>query len=481
VPRRQESELALRLLDRVAREAIASCGAEEAVRRACAVRQGRVSLAGRPVPVDGAGRILVIAYGKAAIGMTRGLLRRIHEAGGPRPVVGLVVAPAGTGTGWPFGDLPRSRFRLAVVEGDHPVPGRGSFAAGRRALQIAGHAGRADDIVFLASGGGSAMLAAPLPRLVTPAGKAGIHRALIASGAPIASINAVRKHLSAIKGGRLAVAAQRARSQTTLIVCDVDLDRVSDVASGPSLPDRTTVDDMVRIIDRYGVAPQVPPMVLEALRVGRLPETPKPRAPEFRRSGSSVVLSNRDLRNAAARAALSRGLPAEAVPYEMAGAIETAVETVARAIESAPPGTRLLVFGGEVLVAPNVGGTGGRAQELALRLALRMAGLGSRPWAFLAAGSDGVDGNSPAAGAFVDGTTLERARAAGIEVAKILKDSNTWRLFSRLGDALVTGPTGTNVRDVYLLLTGSAAAAPRGLDPFRSGIDRPPSPEEPES
>jgi glycerate-2-kinase len=238
---------------------------------------------------------------------------------------------------------------------------------------------------------------------------------------------------------------------------------------------------MVRVIDRYGVAPQVPARVLEALRVGRLPETPKPRAPEFRRSGSSVVLSNRELRGAAARAALSRGLPAEAVPYEMSGPIETAVETVARAIESAPPGTRLLVFGGEVLVSPNGGGIGGRAQTFALRLALRMAGLGSRPWAFLAAGSDGVDGNSPAAGAYVDGTTLQRARAAGIDVAKILKESDTWRLFDRLGDALVTGPTGTNVRDVYLLLTGSPAAAPRGLDPFRSGLDRPPSPEEPEN
>jgi len=481
IPRSQESDLALRLLDRVAREAIASCGAEDAVRRTCLARTGKVSLAGRPVPVDGAGKILVLAYGKAALGMSRALVRRINEAGGKRPVAGLVVVPVGTGTGWPFGDAPRSRFRLTVVEGDHPVPGRLSFAAGRRALQIAARAGRGDDLVYLASGGGSAMLAAPLPRLMTPAGKVGVHRALIASGAPIAAINVVRKHLSGIKGGRLAVAAQRARSQMTLMVCDVDLDRAADVASGPSLPDRTTVDDMVRIIDRYGVAPQVPSPVLEALRVGKVPETPKPRAPEFRRSASSVVLSNRELRNAAARAALSRGLPAEAVPSEMTGQIDMAVEMIARAIESAPPGTRLLVLGGEVLASPNGGGTGGRAQELALRLALRMAGLGSRPWAFMAAGSDGVDGNSPAAGAFVDGTTLQRARAAGLDIGKILKDSDTWRLFNRLGDALVTGPTGTNVRDVYLLLTGSAAAAPRGFDPFRTTLDRPPLPEEPES
>lgn len=481
VPRSQETGLALRLLDRVAREAIASCGAEEAVRRTCVARTGRISLAGRPVPVDGAGRILVLAYGKAAVGMMRSLVKRIHEAGGKRPVVGLLVAPSGLERGWPFGTAPRARFRIDVVEGDHPVPGRASFAAGRRALQIAGRAGRSDDVIYLASGGGSAMLAAPLPRLMTPAGKTNIHRALIASGAPIASINVVRKHLSGIKGGRLAVAAQQARSQMTIMVCDVDLERAADVASGPSLPDRTTVDDMVRIVDRYGVAPHLPPPVLEALRVGKMPETPKPRAPEFRRSGSSVVLSNRELRNAAARAALSRGLPAEAVPSEMTGSIETAVEMVARAIESAPPGTRLLVLGGEVLATPNSGGTGGRAQEFALRLALRMAGLGSRPWAFMAAGSDGVDGNSPAAGAFVDMTTLERARAAGLDPGKILKDSDTWRLFNRLGDALVTGPTGTNVRDVYLLLTGSATAAPRGFDLFRSTPDRPPLPEEPES
>jgi hydroxypyruvate reductase len=195
-----------------------------------------------------------------------------------------------------------------------------------------------------------------------------------------------------------------------------------------------------------------------------------------------VILSNKDLRNAAVRAGLGRGLPAEAVATEITGGIETAVEMVARAIETAPPGTRLLVLGGEVLTQPSGRGQGGRAQEFALRLARRMAGLGGRPWAFLALGSDGVDGNSPAAGAFADQTTMTRAQTAGIDPERALREADAFRFFHRLGDLLVTGPTGTNVRDLYLLLTGPPEAALRGGDPFRApGGDRAPWQPEPES
>src|SRR5439155_200922 len=162
-------------------------------------------------------------------------------------------------------------------------------------------------------------------------------------------------------GGRLAQAARRAATQATLVICDVDPERYEDVASGPSLPDRTTLDDMIRAIDRYGIAPALPVRVLEAMRTGRIPETPKPRDPAF-----------------------------------------------------------------------------------------RMAGLGSRPWAFLALGSDGTDGNSPAAGAYVDQTTLERARLARLDPARALREATTYKFFKRLNDVFITGPTGTNVRDLYL-------------------------------
>ena len=257
-----------------------------------------------------------------------------------------------------------------------------------------------------------------------------------------------------MKGGRLARLAHRARSITTLIVCDVDADRYEEVASGPTVPDRTTLDDLVRAADRYGLVPGLPEKALDGLRTERLPETAKSKEAIFRKARSLLLLSNADLRNAAVRAGLARGLAAEAMPTEITGSVDEAVELVARAIEGAPTGLRLLVLGGETRTQPAPGGSGGRAQEFALRLALRMRNLSVRGWGFLAAGSDGIDGHSPAAGAFIDSDTLERARGAGFDPEKVLARGDSYRLFHRLGDTLVTGPTGTNVRDLYLLLTG---------------------------
>jgi glycerate-2-kinase len=483
--------MAARLLNAMARDALAACDPAEAARRAVAARPERITLCGRTISLRGRGRILLLAYGKAAPAMSRGLLQRLREAGGKRPVRALVIAPGepeGSGSTARRGrdaparrglldDLPRGQFRVESMKADHPVPLRASFAAGRRALQWAGRAGAADDVIYLASGGGSALMAAPLARFVKPAEKSSLHRVLLTCGAPIGAMNTVRKHLSAIKGGRLAMAARNAATQTTLVLCDVDPERYTEVASGPSLPDGTTIDDMIRAIDFYGIATAIPPSVLEAMRAGRLPETPKPREPALRASRSALILSNRDLRHGAVRAGLARGLPAEAVPTEQVGPVESAVEMVARAIETAPPGTRLLVLGGEVLTVPSGSGQGGRAQEFALRLALRMAGLGSRPWAFLAIGSDGRDGTSPAAGAFADSTTLERARLAGVDAARLLRESQTHRFFTRLEDLVVTGPTGTNLRDLYLLLTGPVVLSRRRVAPLRQPApDRGPSP-----
>ncbi len=461
------------LLRAIAAEAIAGCEPGAAVGRAVRAGAEKLVIAGHTIDLRGAGRLLVIAYGKAAPGMVEGLRARIAEAGGRRIVRGILIAPAGGGSGagragGPGGAAGR-RFRMTRLTGDHPVPQRASFATARRALRHASSAVGADDVIYLASGGGSALMAAPLPPFMTPAGKTLLHRLLLVSGAPIGTINAVRKHLSAVKGGRLAAAARRARSQTTLVLCDVDPERFEEVASGPSLPDRTRLDDLVLAIDRYGFAPALPARALEGLRLGAIPETPKPRDPIFRHSRAALVLSNRDLRSLAVRSGLARDLSSEAVPSDLAGPVAESVERVARAIESAPPGTRLLVLGGEVLTTPSGTGIGGRAQELALRLALRMAGLGSRPWAFLALGSDGIDGNSPAAGAFVDQTTLERAREARLDPARAIRESDSYRFFSRLGDAVVTGPTGTNVRDLYLLMTGEVrkefGALPRPFNP----------------
>jgi glycerate 2-kinase len=464
------------LLFSIAEEAIRACDAARAVTRAVGVEPGRIVAGGRPIRTVPPGRLLVLALGKAAEPMYEAFRARLAASGSKRPVRALVVHPAG-GEKRPVENPGAVRpavrqEQVTSIAAEHPVPGKGSFNAGAAALRLCASARSGDDVVALVSGGGSALLEAPLVPFVTPKEMVRLNEVLIVSGAPIGAINTVRKHLSAVKGGRLAFLAKRARSLSTLLVCDVDVERFEEVASGPTVPDRTALDDLVETISRYGLAPVLPERVLEGLRTGRLPETPKPKDPVFKRAKSILLLSNLDLRNAAVRGGLARGLSAEAMPTEITGPVEEAVEMVARAIEGAPTGLRLLVLGGEPRTTPPQGGQGGRAQDLALRLALRMRNLSVRGWAFIATGSDGRDGSSPAAGGFVDSSTLERARALGLDPEKMLARGDSYRLFHRLGDALVTGPTGTNVRDLYLLLTGlprrerpspeaAAPAAPR--------------------
>ncbi|HEV8200174.1 MAG TPA: DUF4147 domain-containing protein [Candidatus Polarisedimenticolia bacterium] len=441
----------------IAEEAIRSCDAARAVTRAVGVEPGRITLGGRPVRVVPPGRLIVLALGKAAEPMYEAFRARLVAAGSKRPVRALIVHPAGAARTGASRDVTRvalSHEQVTTFAGEHPVPGKGSMRAGVAALRLLASARSGDDVVALVSGGGSALLEAPLVPFVTPKELERLHQVLVVSGAPIGAINTVRKHLSALKGGRLAALAKQARSLSTLIVCDVDLDRYEEVASGPTVPDRTTLDDMVEAVSHYGLAPALPERVLEGLRAGRLPETSKPKDPIFKRAKSILLLSNLDLRNAAVRGGLARGLSAEAMPTEITGPVEETVEMVARAIEGAPTGLRLLVLGGETRTVAPAGGQGGRAQDLALRLALRMRNLSVRGWAFIATGSDGKDGSSPAAGAYVDSSTLERIRAMGLDPEKILERGDSYKVFHRLGDALVTGPTGTNVRDLYLLLTG---------------------------
>src|SRR6267142_1884863 len=353
---RPAAGLAAQLLQALAREALAACDPAAAVRRAAHARPELLSICGRPISMTRKGRLYLLAFGKAAPAMTIGFVQRFKEAGGKRILEALVVHPPAerpekgrrtVSNPPPFltaslADLrlPASRLRLKTVPGEHPVPLKDSFAAGKAAMRFAARATAADDVVFLASGGGSALMTAPLPPLLREIDKTNLHRVLLTCGAPIGSINTVRKHLSAVKGGRLAILARRAATQSTLVMCDVDPERYEEVASGPSLPDRTTLDDMIRAIDRYGIAPAIPVKVLEGMHRGRMPETPKPRDRVFKRSRSEAILSNRDLRNAAVRGGLTRGLPAEAMPTDITGPAETAVEMIARAIETAPPGAR---------------------------------------------------------------------------------------------------------------------------------------------
>ena len=454
----------------VAFEAVAACHAGDAVARLCRIERGRLIVADRALSLRGSGRLVLIAFGKAAPEMIEGIGRTIGETTVHRPLKSMVIAPRVTARGTVRASARRNMSRLT---GGHPLPSPGSFRAGREALRLASGLRANEDVIFLASGGGSALMAAPLAPFLGSREKTELHRYLIVSGASIGAINTVRRHLSAVKGGRLAAAARRARTQTTLVLCDVDPERFDEVASGPSLPDPTTLDDMIEVIDRHGLPTLLPDGVLQGLRNRALPETPKPGDAIFRRSRAHLLLSNHDLRDAAVRQGLARGLATEAMPRDLTGPVEAGAEIVARAIEAAPPGTRLLVMGGEVVTAPAGGGRGGRAQELALRLAVRMRGLSMRPWAFLAIGSDGVDGNSPAAGALVDWTTLDRARRARVDPEAAIDAADSYRVLNKLRDTIVLPPTGTNVRDLYLLLTGEIKGM-RG-DVRRAAGDRAPS------
>jgi len=457
----------------VALDAVRACHAGDAVQRFCRLERGKLVIGPRALSLRSRGRLVVIAFGKAAPEMFEGLKRTIGETIVRRPLEAMVIAPRNPGRTRSENRSAGARWVTRRLTGGHPVPSPGSYRAGREALRLASGLGATDDVIFLASGGGSALMAAPLAPFLGTREKTGLHRYLVVSGAPIGAINAVRSHLSAVKGGRLAAAARRAGTQTTLVVCDVDPERFHQVASGPSLADPTTLADMIAVIDRHGLPTLLPERVLAGLRSGALGETPKPGDRIFRRSSAHLILSNDDLRAAAVRYGMAQGISSEAMPRELTGPVEDGVEIVARAIEGAPPGTRLLVMGGEVVTSPAGVGRGGRAQELALRIALRMKGLSMRPWAFLAIGSDGIDGNSNAAGAVVDWTTLERARRAGADPSTALEAADSHRLLKKLRDVIVMPPTGTNVRDLYLLLTGELAGDRAGVR--GAGGDRAPS------
>jgi hydroxypyruvate reductase len=277
------------------------------------------------------------------------------------------------------------------------------------------------------------------------------HRALVFSGAPITDINAIRKHLSAVKGGRLAAKAAVAQ-QVSVLVSDVPDSALDALASGPTMPDPSTTDQCYRVALQYGMLERFPPVVRELFTRHALEETPKPGDPLFHRSRWWPVLSNSTAQKAAAAAAAQAGFAVDidnsCDDWDYVRAADHLLERLRDRRQSEP---RLcLISGGEVTVEmKETDGTGGRNQHFALYCAQKIAGQNIT---VLSAGTDGIDGNSVAAGAVVDGSTLERARAQHLEVEKALARFDSHPLFRALGDALVTGPTGNNLRDLRILL-----------------------------
>lgn len=394
-------------------------------------------------------KVYSVALGKAAAAMASALDERLGRA-----LAGGVVS------------APPSDYRLSerwrIYEGGHPLPNAQSVEAARAAFELLR---AADDpgslVIFLVSGGGSAMLELPRDARLTLEDLREANRLLVTCGAPIEEVNAVRRALSAVKGGGLASHASRA-AQATLVVSDVATGRAYDVASGPTLAPPTDAPGIAETIARYGLASKLPVPVLRALEEADT-QSPAQPPPEAQRT-FHVLLDNASACEAAVRAARARGFAVEYARDVVGQHVEEgSTELVSRLFTLyAREGARgvCMISGGEFSCPVRGGGTGGRNAETALRVAFEfekmMTERDARPVpthaVALCAGTDGIDGNSHAAGALADETTTARARAQGLDARKFLDESDAYTLFERLGDAIITGPTGTNVRDVRVLL-----------------------------
>jgi hydroxypyruvate reductase len=401
------------------------------------------------LPAPPRGRTLVLGAGKAG-GAMAAALDAAWPAGAP--MSGLVVTrydyvpPAFAAA------QARGTTRIEVVQAAHPVPDDAGRHAAARILALARGLIADDLVICLMSGGASSLLALPAPG-VTLEEKQAINSALLKSGAAIDEMNCVRKHLSAIKGGRLAAACTPARV-VTLLVSDVPGDSPSVIGSGPTVPDPTTCADALAVVDRYGIA--VPPQVRAGLESGAL-ETPKPGDAAFAGHQVHLVATPQQSLDAAAALARSAGIDAHILGDEIEGEsreVGKVLAALARQVarRHQPFATPcVLLSGGETTVTVrHKGGRGGRASEFALACAIALQGR-QEVWV-LAADTDGIDGVESNAGAFVAPDTLDRARQVGLNGRDLLDRNDAYSFFAGLGDLLVTGPTFTNVNDFRAVL-----------------------------
>ncbi len=397
-------------------DAVAAADPERAVRR---------SLQETPVA---AGATVVIASGKAAVAMTRGFAAVVNITQGIAVTTIEEQAP------------------VPVIVGGHPEPNPGSVAAAQRALELAASAGLGVTVVYLVSGGSSALLALPAGEL-TLDDLVATTRLLLASGADIAEFNTVRKHLSSIKGGHLAEAAADAKL-VTLVLSDVAGDRLDVVGSGPTVPDPTTFADAIDVLGRFELMGRVPARVADHLAAGAagaIEETPKTGHPDHE---IRVVAGGATAAAAAVASARRRGLTAEVVTTTLTGEARGAAT---EAVATRRSGIDLLVYVGETTVTMSGAGLGGRNQEAALAGAMAIERTTTT---FLAADTDGIDGPTGAAGAVVDAGTIGRGRAVGLDAIDALADNDAHGYLTATDDLLITGPTGTNVADLWLVYHG---------------------------
>jgi hydroxypyruvate reductase len=417
-------------------------------------------------------RIFVISIGKAAAPMLETLLDRMKRRQGLRGICCAYQAPR------------HKNWRFRYFEGGHPLPNEDSFAAARATLAMLKKA-RKDTLVFyLISGGGSAMFDLPIDPHITLEETREFHQLLLASGAPINEINTLRKHFSAVKGGRLALAAPEA-AKISLLLPDVPLRTLDALSSGPTSPDHSTVEEVRELIARYKLADKFPPSVRAYFERNDLPESPgnkswlppffpkaakaevappppiaagallKEEDPAFRDSVFEILLSSHDLienaRAQAERAGYHNVVDNSCDDWDYADAARYLLERF-HSLRATHPRLCLISVGEVTVTMDRTPGAGGRNQQFAMACALELEQYKGERLTVLSAGSDGIDGNTKAAGAIADPTTVERAHAFGFHLKSSLAAFDACPMFTAIGDTVVTGPTGQNLRDLRLLI-----------------------------
>jgi glycerate 2-kinase len=422
------------------RKTLAAIDIQAALERKLASDGVSIHANGKVVDLRDFSEFVAIAIGKAAFRMAEGLTSVLPPDCSPDGILVVPTAPAKTLPGW------------RTFVGGHPLPTEASFTAGRAILDRLARCNERTLIFFLVSGGGSALVEQPLDPSITHQDFEKLHYALVTCGAPIEEINAVRKHLSATKGGRLAAAAPRSM-KLTFGVSDVPEGHESALASGPTLPDPTTVADAEQVVIRYGLLRKLPASIREVFEKRQLSETPKESDPAFAHAHFSLLLGAHDLLHAAHHALEAEGHFCIADNTTDNWPVEKAADHLLGLLESMkaknPAWRCAIVSDGEVSSPVTGNGVGGRNSAFVLACVPKISG---KNITVLSAGTDGIDGNSPAAGAAADGGTLALAHAAGLVPGDFLKRSDAYNFFAQLGDAIITGPTGNNLRDLRILV-----------------------------